>query len=73
LAVYQLEVAIAYYHFVRPHGGLRQRLPQPEATKGKGSPKVWQARTPAMAAGLTDPVWTMKELLSFRVPAVTPP
>jgi hypothetical protein len=25
-------------------------------------------RTPAMAAGLTDHIWTMDELLSFRVP-----
>jgi IS1 family transposase len=70
---YHLEVAIAYYHLVRPHGSLRQRLPQPEATQGTGSPKVWQERTPAMAAGLTDHVWTMEELLSFRVPVAPPP
>jgi hypothetical protein len=25
-------------------------------------------RTPAMAEGLTDHVWTMKELMTFRVP-----
>jgi hypothetical protein len=70
---YQLEVAIAYYHFVRPHGSLRQRLPQPEATKGTGSPKCWEPRTPARAAGLTDHVWTMEELLSFRVPGGASP
>jgi len=33
-----------------------------------GSPKQWQPVTPAMAAGLTDHVWTMEELLSYRVP-----
>ena len=27
-----------------------------------------QPITPAMAAGLTDHVWTMEELLSYRVP-----
>ena len=26
------------------------------------------ARTPAMAAGLTDHVWTLREVLLFRVP-----
>jgi hypothetical protein len=25
-------------------------------------------RTPAMAEGLTDHIWTLKELMSFRVP-----
>ena len=56
-------------HFVIPHRGLRQRLACPLPTKGdKGSYKKWKAVTPAMAAGLTDHVWTMDELLSFRVP-----
>ena len=31
-----------------------------------GQPR-WQARTPAMAAGLTDHVWTIKELLTTVV------
>ena len=66
---YQLTLSFAYYHFVVPHKGLRQRLSQPVPTNGLGgSPKKWLERTPAMAAGLTDHVWTMDELLSFRVP-----
>jgi IS1 family transposase len=66
---HQLTLSFAYYHFVIPHRGLRQRLEQPVPTKGlKGSPKQWLERTPAMAAGLTDHIWTMDELLSFRVP-----
>lgn len=65
----QLTLSFAYYHFVIPHRGLRQRLLQPIPTKGlNGSPKKWRERTPAMAAGLTDHIWTMDELLSFRVP-----
>jgi hypothetical protein len=66
---YQLELAFAHYHFCCPHRGLRQKLNPPIPTKnGKGSPKKWHPVTPAMAAGLTDHIWTIDELLSFRVP-----
>lgn len=66
---YQLTLAFAYYHFVIPHRGLRQRLPKPMPTKGPHATyKKWKQMTPAMAAGLTDHIWTMDELLSFRVP-----
>jgi hypothetical protein len=66
---HQLTPAFAYYHFVVPHRGLRQRLAYPLPTKDrKGSHKKWKPVTPAMAAGLTDHVWTLDELLSFRVP-----
>ena len=65
----QLELAFAYYHFCCPHRGLRQRLESQVPTKGlRGSPKKWRQCTPAMAAGLTDHIWTIDELLSFRVP-----
>lgn len=64
----QLSLGRAYYNFCLPHLALRLPLPEPRATKGNGSPKRWQARTPAMAAGLTDHVWTIRELLLFRVP-----
>src|SRR2546425_8259306 len=34
-----------------------------------GTPKRWKPIAPAMAAGMTDHVWTTTELLSYRVPA----
>jgi len=47
----------SYYNLVRPHKSLR--LPV------QGMPgRKWQPRTPAMAAHLTDHVWTVKELLT---------
>jgi hypothetical protein len=47
---------------------LRQPLPQPLPTHGTGSAKQWRPCTPAMAAGLTDHVWSLREVLRFRVP-----
>ena len=43
-------------------------LPMPIPTKGNGSPKLWKQITPAMAAGITDRVLTMGDLLMFRAP-----
>ena len=64
----QLALYHTYYNFCLPHASLRQPLPQPVPTNGTGSAKTWQPRTPAMAAGLTDHVWTLREVLLFRVP-----
>jgi hypothetical protein len=64
----QLVVFQAYHNFVLPHASLRQPLLVPEPTKGSGSAKQWRPCTPAMAAGLTDHVWSLKEVLLFRVP-----
>jgi hypothetical protein len=47
----------SYYNLVRPHKSLR--IPDQD-----GSLRRWQPRTPAMAAGLTDHIWTVKELLT---------
>jgi hypothetical protein len=64
----QLALFQTYHNFVLPHASVRQPLPVPEVTNGHGSAKVWRPCTPAMAAGLTDHVWTLKEVLMFRVP-----
>jgi hypothetical protein len=64
----QLTVYHAYYNFCLPHSSLRQPLPVPEVTNGNGSAKLWRPCTPAMAAGLTDHVWSLQDVLMFRVP-----
>lgn len=53
----------AIYNFVRPHSALRLELPEPAAYGRK-----WEQRTPAMAADLTDHIWSLEELLSYRLP-----
>jgi hypothetical protein len=57
-----LDLEDAVFNFVRPHLSLRVAFPQP--IHGR----KWQPRTPAMAAGLTDHIWTLAELLSYRIP-----
>ncbi|HEY5870209.1 MAG TPA: hypothetical protein VI542_32350 [Candidatus Tectomicrobia bacterium] len=64
----QLALFQAYYNFVLPHASLRQALAEPIATHGSGSAKLWRLCTPAMMAGLTDHVWSLREVLIFRVP-----
>jgi transposase-like protein len=49
------------YNFCRPHRSLRERDPTGRYR--------WRARTPAMAAGLTDHVWRLPELLRPRARA----
>jgi len=46
-----------YYNLICPHKSLR--LPVRDDPRRK-----WSPRTPAMAAGLTDHIWTVKELLT---------
>jgi len=50
------------YNFCWPHHELSRTAPD-EAT-GK---RAWVARTPAMASGLTNHVWSVFELMSYRV------
>src|SRR5262245_2831134 len=57
-----------YYNFCLPHASLRQPVPQPLHTHGTGSTTQGRPWTPAMAAGLTDHVWTLREVLLLRVP-----
>jgi hypothetical protein len=50
----------AYYNWVRPHKSVRVEI-------RADSQRKWVQRTPAMAASLTDHIWTIKELL-YTVP-----
>ena len=49
-----------YYHLVRPHESLREPIP--------GLKRRYRKRTPAMAIGLTDPIWDVGEIL--RMPLI---
>lgn len=54
-----------YYNLGRPHKSLRRAV-------GDEPPRKWAPRTPAMAANLTDHIWTVKELLTaLPLPRVT--
>jgi IS1 family transposase len=64
----QLALFQVYHNFVLPHASLRLPLPELAAIPETGAIKRWQARTPAMATGLTDHVWSLRALLMFRVP-----
>jgi hypothetical protein len=50
----------------RPPMSVRQPWPLQERTRGGAICPRWQERTPAMAAGLTDHVWTFRELLTAK-------
>ena len=65
---HQLVLFQVYHNFILPHAALRQALAEPIPTNGSGSAKLWRPCTPAMAAGLSDHVWTLKEVLLFRIP-----
>ncbi|MDQ2938593.1 MAG: hypothetical protein M3R67_14000, partial [Acidobacteriota bacterium] len=55
------------YNFCTPHASLRLAAP--------GAGLRGMQRTPAMAAGITDHCWSVRELLSYHVPPPrwTPP
>jgi hypothetical protein len=55
---HQFSLYQMYHNFCLPHVSLRVPLSQAQPTNGRGSAKGWQPQTPAMAAGLTDHVWT---------------
>jgi hypothetical protein len=62
-----LWLSLAYYHLILPHARLRTPSPTPEPTFGAGPLRQWRPSTRAMAAGITDHLWTVREFLSYRV------
>ncbi len=63
----QLDLEDVVYNFARPHQALRLLRAQP----GR-SGQQWEQRTPAMAAGLTNRIWTLEEILAYRLPPPKP-
>ena len=49
-------ICVGFYNFIRPH-----------ETLSRGDDRVFRPKTPAMAAGITDHQWAIKELLAYRV------
>jgi IS1 family transposase len=56
----------AFYNVARPHLSVQQPLPLHERTRHGAIRPQWRERTPAMAAGLTNHVWTFRELLTAK-------
>lgn len=58
----QMTMYQSYFNFVRTHRGLKVRISEKENRVRK-----WQHRTPAFAAGLTDHIWSLKELMTKKI------
>jgi IS1 family transposase len=56
----------AFYNFARPHQSLRLPLPESEQIQSGLIYPKWIQRTPGMAAGITDHVWSFRELLTMK-------
>ncbi len=52
----------AFYNFARPHMSLRETV----SNTNESFKQKWRQRTPGMAAGLTDHVWSFRELLTIK-------
>ena len=52
----KFSLCVGFYNFIRPH-----------ETLSRGDDRVFRAKTPAMAAKVTDHLWSIKELLSYRI------
>ena len=65
---HQVDLFLIYYNFCLPHTSLRLPFAESQPTRDKVSLKQKLDCTPAMAAGLTDHVWSLREVLLYRVP-----
>jgi IS1 family transposase len=55
-----------FYNFSRPHQSLRIPLPENQRFSQGAIHTRWIPRTPGMAAGVTDHVWSFRELLTVK-------
>jgi len=59
----------AWYNFVKPHDSLKIEINLDMEEVGfQQNPKKWIFQTPAMVEFMTDHIWDMEELMSYRVP-----
>jgi len=58
----QMTIYQSYFNLVRPHHGLNVYILDTDNGLQK-----WQKRTPATAAGLTDHIWSFKELMTKKI------
>jgi hypothetical protein len=59
----------AWYNFVKPHDSLKIEMNLDMEEIGfKRNTKKWIFQTPAMFELMTDHIWTMKELMTWRAP-----
>jgi hypothetical protein len=54
-----LDFIDAHDNFVKPHGALRLKA----SSEGN---RLWMPRSPAMAAGISDHIWSLEELLCYK-------
>ncbi len=67
-AIAALAEGLGIYNLCLPHASLRLALlPGTPASRSRVA-RRWQGATSAMAAGLTDHVWHLREFLLLRVP-----
>jgi len=55
----QLDLFLDYYHFIRPHQTLRISNPMKS--------KKWRDQTPLISAGITNHIWTFRELYFYKI------
>ena len=55
-----------FYNFSRPHQSLRVPLPENQRSTQGAIHTKWLPQTPGMAAGITDHVWSFRELLTIK-------
>jgi hypothetical protein len=65
---HQTSLYRGYTNFVKKHSSLRKRVNEKVVGRVR---RKWRHRTPAMSAGVTDHVWSIRELLTYKAPFIS--
>ena len=65
---HQTSLYRVYTNFVKKHSSLRKRVNEKVVGRVR---RKWHHRTPAMSAGVTDHVWSIRELLTYKAPFIS--